>query len=166
MYYVNPIGPEVLHGKELKSFCTENDIRCYPEKGHLLIFTPESEWKVCVGIGQALKLFHKNTVGDRNGYHEQALKTNDLMTVIRYIADHDQYRASNPLPGTDRYKRYHAHSHKRDRLTTAYDCWDVQLCEDEAGFREMEKCRKKNRMTKKQRREVNAVLALIDAVSA
>ena len=166
MFYVNPIGQEVLHGEELKSFCAENDIRCYPEKEHLLIFTSESEWIVNVGRGQSLELLHRNTVGDRNGYHKQALKTNDLMTVLRYIANHDQYRALNPLPGTDKYRRYHALSHKRDMLTAAYDCWDVQLCDDEAGFRKMEKCRRKKHMTKKQKSEVGAVLALIDAVAA
>ena len=86
----NPIGSVALRSKELKTFCAEKDIRCYPEKGQLLIMTQLSEWKINVGTGRALQLFHKNSIGDRNGYHKQALHTNDLSISLQIVLKDDR----------------------------------------------------------------------------
>lgn len=80
----SPIGPVKVRSKELKSFCEEENIRCYPQRGELLIMTQASEWKVTVG----------------------------------------------------------------------------------SGFKEMKRRRRKDRLTKKKKSEINNVLALIDALSA
>ena len=53
---------------------------------------------ITAGENGEYTLYHKNTHGNTNWYHFQTKRYTDVMDVLDYIVQHDNYRLDNPLP--------------------------------------------------------------------
>lgn len=86
--------------KRIEKYCQWNDIAFSIQTGQMQISTGYSQWKVvcedCEDGGYKLVLWHKNKKireGDElspvKGYHNQNRDFNDLLSIIKYIVQHD-----------------------------------------------------------------------------
>ncbi len=93
-----------LQEKEIRSFCEFNGMTAELEVDYISVKSLNSQWKIIPHSGAFLQLYHKNTYirkGDSKsliqGYHAQNIFRNDICDILAYIADHDTFRAKNPL---------------------------------------------------------------------
>ena len=100
---------------EMQNYCRKRAISYELDNGELLITTPFSQWKAYPGNNNRYILYHRNSRGNTSGYHLQTDKFKDVMAMLKYIENHDQFRLNNPLPepkkkkappkkGTKRYR--------------------------------------------------------------
>ena len=91
---------------ELEKYCKAKGIYFYfgRKDGSLDIISKSGKWKIIVnGRKNLIWLYHKNSHGfDKNdsfikGYHSQKVRSSTLMGYMKYIVEHDEYRAANPL---------------------------------------------------------------------
>lgn len=89
---------------ELKSFCEEKNYSIFLENDILNVVTPFSKWKMhTIKHSKKIKLYHNNsiyTLYDKSefipGYHIQGVFKADLIWILNYIYEHNQYRFENP----------------------------------------------------------------------
>lgn len=85
--------------KELIPFCKENRIICFAQDSTVHIQTAYSKWKVISTNEGKLAVYHKNTKFKKGnihssvvGYHLQNVSCEKILSVCKYILEHDEYR--------------------------------------------------------------------------
>ena len=99
------INPVRRMDKKAKKFCLEKSIKYEKVKDELLITTPYSEWIVHVDSDRQYNLFHRNTLGNTKKYHLHDKQYSNVISVFRYVYEHDKYRQANPLPKPKKKKK-------------------------------------------------------------
>lgn len=88
----------------LETFCQENGLSYFVNKGNLHIRTHNSKWKVLVSNNRdVLELHHENSFEKEHnnsvpGYHRQNYISDSIIGYMEYITNHENYRMHNPMP--------------------------------------------------------------------
>ncbi len=122
----------------LESFCQENGLSYFLNKGNLHIRTHQSKWIVLISNSKSiLELHHKNSFEKEYtnsvlGYHKQNYISDSILGYFEYIANHEYYRMLNPLcivtrkeppvKGTKRWKKQQKAIKRKERKK---EIWNV-----------------------------------------
>ena len=123
---------------ELESFCQENGLLYFMDKGNLHIRTHHSKWKVLVSNTRGvLELHHKNSFEQEHedsvpGYHRQNYVADSILEYLEYVNNHEYYRMYNPIQvvakkeppkkGTKRWDKQQRAIKKKERRR---EIWNV-----------------------------------------
>lgn len=115
----------------LESYCLENGLLFFVNKGNLHIRTHHSKWKVLASNNKnILELHHENSFEKEHddsvpGYHKQNFYSDSVLGYLEYINEHEYYRLLNPLhivtkkeppkKGTRRYRGQQKALAKKER---------------------------------------------------
>lgn len=90
--------------RALDEFCDKHDMEMKVNYNNetLDVICPESKWKIMYSSElKTLVLYHKNTVQSAEqgypftGYHDQKVRKESIMPILKYIFRHDQYIEQN-----------------------------------------------------------------------
>ena len=100
-------SPVTAHLKKeqdaLESYCLENGLSYFVNRGNLHIRTHQSKWKILASNNKGvLELHHENSFEREHddsvpGYHKQNFYSDSVLGYLEYINEHEYYRMMHPL---------------------------------------------------------------------
>ena len=154
-----------LNAKPIKEFCKNNWIDCSLDNDKVHIKSVGGEWIYGVSPENKGILYHRNTCGDTNAYHNQNCNEDRFLGVLRYIVKHDEYRAKNPVSDTVKLRFHFMNINETVTVDSIIDyLYQGKSKRPQKGGKKYKNI-VKHVKAQKRKLEINRVLSLIEGLS-
>lgn len=155
-----------LNTKPIREYCERNGIDCSLENDRVYIKSRGGEWIYNVTPDNRGVLYHRNTCGDTNAYHNQNCKEDRFIGVLRYIVKHDAYREKNPISDSVKNRLRFMDLNEDITENSVFDyLYPGKTRRPRKGGKKYKNIMRMVK-TEKRKLEIDRVLSLIDGLSA